>query len=251
MRKFYVVSDRAVEVEVIKQLKPKQILVSYQQFKKKDLFDFILKIGYSPEIMVDPGAYTAYKNGITIDYYEYMLYIARCYEFWKNPNWIELHKTPVLVPEGIYGPPCIRFMSLDVIGDTSQTFQNYIKTISYGYINAIPVFHYGSDLKYLEKYINLGATCIALGGTILANNTKELIAWVRKIIYEYQDVGFHLLGNMNPVVLSRCLKLDSCDSSAWIQKAAFGYPRDIVGKDKEARIRRATHNMIQERYRIY
>ena len=132
-----------------------------------------------------------------------------------------------------------------------QTFQNYIKTISYGYINAIPVFHYGSDLKYLEKYIDLGTTCIAVGGTILANNTKELITGIRKIIYEHQDVGFHLLGNMNPVVLSQCLKLDSCDSSAWIQKAAFGYPRDIVGRDKEARVRRATHNMIQERYRIY
>lgn len=251
MRKFYVVSDRGDEVEVVRKLKPKQILVSYQQFKKKDLFDFILKLGYSPEIMVDPGAYTAYKSGIAIDYYEYMIYIARCYEFWKNPNWIELHKKPIFVPEGIYGPPRICFMSLDVIGDESQTFQNYIKTISYGYTNAVPVFHYGSDIKYLEKYINLGATYIALGGTILAKNRKELIAWVRKIIYEYQDVSFHLLGNMNPLVLSQCLKLHSCDSSAWIQKAAFGYPRDIVGKDRAAKMQRAAYNMMAERYRVY
>lgn len=251
MRKFYVVSDRSDEVDVVRKLKPNQILVSYQQFKKKDLFDFLVKIGYSPEVMIDPGAYTAYKKNIEIDYYEYMQYVAKCYRYYENPTWIKLHEDRPMFPNGLYGPPRIQFISLDVIGDVRKTFQNYIKTISYGYINAIPVFHYGSDINYLEKYINLGASYIALGGTVLSKNRKELIEWVRNIIYKYQEVSFHLLGNMNPFVLSKCLKLHSCDSSAWIQKAAFGYPHDVVGKDRAAKIQRATINMINEKNRVY
>ena len=251
MRKFYVVSDRSDEVDIIRKLRPDNILVSYQQFKKKDLFDFILKIGYSPEIMIDPGAYTAYKKNIEIDYYEYMQYVAKCYMYWKTPAWIKLHQDSKVFPNGLYGPPRIRFLSLDVIGDVRKTFQNYIKTISYGYTHAIPVFHYGSDINYLEKYINLGATYIALGGTVLSKNRKELIEWVRNIVYKYQEVSFHLLGNMNPVVLSECLKLHSCDSSAWIQKAAFGHPRNIVGNTRDAKIQRATQNMLEEMRRAY
>ena len=79
----------------------------------------------------------------------------------------------------------------------------------------------------------------------------ELIQWIKNIIYKYQEVSFHLLGNMNQLVLSQCIKLHSCDSSAWIKKAAFGYPYHVVGKTREAKIQRATQNMIDERNRVY
>ena len=248
MRKFYVVSDRLDEISVIKDFKPNNILISYRQFKKKSLYEFILKLGYSPTVMVDPGAYTAFKKGFNINYEEYMTYVYDCITYYKHPLWEQIHNNANIIPTEMMQPLKLIYLSLDVVGDPQKTLEYYVTTVKYGYINAVPVFHYGSDISYLKRYISLGANYIALGGVVTAPNKQSIIKWVRDIIYKYQDINFHLLGCSNFCVLSQCQKLHSCDSSSWIRKAAFGTPKKIIIPGREGKIKRASINIRAEEY---
>jgi len=220
--KFYFVSTgrrAAVEIEVIKRLKPKRILGSYHYFKNIVLSEFFEEIGYEPEFILDSGAFSAWKSGKKIDQDKYIAYIK------ANE-------------ENIY-----RYIALDKLGDTEKSYDAYIEMKNKG-MSPIPVFHYMGDEEYLRKYIAQGETLIALGGTVPIKSKKTVAEWVKMLSWLYPEVRFHLLGSASRKILDHC-DIESSDASTWMMKAIMGEPRHIPGNDKQSRFERATWNMKQ------
>lgn len=204
-------------------MKPKNLLLSYYYFKNKDLKSWVNNLGYTPNILLDSGAYTAYNKKITISMSNYIKYIE------NNISVLQ------------------KYISLDVLGDTEKSYWNW-KEMKSKLPNAIPVFHYKQDEIWLQKYIEEGATTIALGGTVPVSNKITIIKWIDSITPKYPDIKFHLLGSCSKKILNYCQYIDSCDSSSWIMMAVNGKPKEIEGvkaEDKtiEAKMLRAKYWM--------
>jgi hypothetical protein len=214
---FVVTGASSVEFEVVREAKPPKILVSYHYFRNKPLNEFIEKIGYKPEIMLDSGAFSSYSKGKNIALLDYMKYIE------QNQEYISC------------------YISLDAIGDPDITYW-YYKIMKEKGFKPIPVYHYGSVQSYLDKYIELGEKLIALGATVFIKDKNEVSSWIRFIKMQYQEIDFHLLGSSSKRIIDYC-DIHSCDSSTWIMMAMNGYPKDIKGKHREAKKKRALWNM--------
>lgn len=197
--------------------KPPKILVSYHYFKNRNLSEFIEQIGYKPEIMLDSGAYSSYTKGKNIALLDYMAYIER------NKDYIT------------------SYISLDAIGDSDITFAYYEIMKMKGF-NPIPVYHYGSNQDYLERYVELGERIIALGATVFIKDKNEVATWIKFIKMQYQDIDFHLLGSSSKKIIDHC-DIHSCDSSTWIMMAINGKPKHIPGTNRDSKRKRALWNM--------
>ena len=119
------------ELEVIRELKPPNILLSYWYFKSKSLSEFCEQIGYTPNILLDSGAYSAFTKNKTVNLLEYMNFIR------ANP----------MVKD---------YIALDVIGDSSLTIAFYDIMRIKGF-DPIAVYHYGEDQQVLNHYLERGA----------------------------------------------------------------------------------------------
>jgi len=90
-----------------------------------------------PKVMLDSGAYTAKSKGITIDIDSYA-------DFVRKYNHFFFHQ-----------------LNLDVIGKASASYHNWKYLWDKG-VETIPVFHVGSDPKWLERYLKF-TDYIAIG----------------------------------------------------------------------------------------
>lgn len=220
MRVYFVTAGRKDEIKVIKEVKPKNLLLSYHYWKNKSLESFIEEIGYKPRILLDSGAWSAYTSGKTINIDDYIKYIKKN----KAHIW--------------------HYIALDVIGDSGRTYTQYLQMKSKG-LDPIPVFHYMNNEKILVRYIeHHGAVDIALGGTVPIKNKAEVAEWVKMISWLY-PAKYHLLGSSSRKIIDHC-DIDSCDSSTWIVGSAMGKPKHIPGRDREAKLKRATYNMRRD-----
>jgi hypothetical protein len=214
---FFVTVGKSDEVEVIRQVKPRYLLLSYFYFKNKLLKDFVDLIGYRPNIMLDSGAYSAWTTGRNISPLDYMRYIE------ENKD----HITD--------------YVALDVMGDGQITWL-YYQIMKLKGFRPIPVYHYGTDEKYLRRYVDDGAGFIALGATVPVQDKHKVAQWVSGLIQRYPGIKFHVLGASSKPILG-VEGLYSVDSSTWIMRAANGEPVWIRGKNREAKIKRAIYNM--------
>jgi hypothetical protein len=121
---------------------------------------------------------------------------------------------------------------LDGIGDPLQTYRNQLEMEAYG-VKALPCFHFGEDERYLDYYLNAkedGKTkydYITIGGMV-GKTKQELITWLDRIFDRYiidgtgkPRVKLHGFGITTVSIMER-YPWYSCDSSSWIQGAAFG-----------------------------
>lgn len=217
MTLYFVVTGNKEELEVVRELKPKSILLSYWYFKSKSLSEFCSQLGYKPNILLDSGAYSAFTKNKTINILDYMRFIS------DNSNEIT------------------EYISLDVIGDSDLTtaFYNIMRTKGY---TPIPVYHYGEDDCVLKYYLSCGEKRVALGGTVPIRNKALVAEWCTALHTTHPTVDFHLLGSTSHVVLES-LSVKSCDSSSWYMMAVNGFPKEIPGKSRNAKIERAKYQM--------
>lgn len=214
---YFVTNTNKEELEVVRELKPKNVLVSYWYFKNKPMKEFCDEIGYKPNILLDSGAYSAFTKGKTVNLLDYMRYIT------DNSPFLE------------------SYISLDVITDSQLSVAFYDVMRMKGF-DPLPVYHYGEDQRILDHYLAVGARRIALGGTVPIKNKSLIAYWCKELHSRHSDIDFHLLGSTSKVVLESA-SVRSCDASSWYVMAVNGYPKAIPGKTRVSKIERAKWQM--------
>jgi hypothetical protein len=213
---FVYTGQSSAEKEVLSEVQPDKVLVSYFYSKSKTLEVMFSELGYFPkDLILDSGAYSAWNKGREISLEKYMKYI--------EDNKVK------------------KYISLDVINDNGELSRiNYEVMRSKGF-DPIPVFHIGDELKHLHYYAQT-KSLIALGGTAKMRSKPKVREWVKEVISLYPSHSFHLLGSSSKQITDH-VNLFSCDSSTWIMNAINGKPKHIKGKTRESKIERAIYNM--------
>lgn len=181
------------------------ILESYHYVGKQRYVDDMRSNG--ARIFLDSGAFSAYTLGITLNVKEYCDYITRNLDIIRKDD------------------NAIMASVLDGIGDPLQTWRNQMEMEARGF-RPLPCFHAGEDEKYLEYYV-ANYDYITLGGMV-GSSTKQLSVWLDRVWNNYlldgsgnAKIKVHGFG-ITSVPLMENYPWHSCDSSSWIQSAAFG-----------------------------
>jgi len=193
------------EVDVMAKVKNHNILESWHYVGKQKYVDNMRE--NKAKIFLDSGAFSAYTLGVTLSVEEYCNYIKR------NQDIIRVEDGSLMASV------------LDGIGDPQETFENQMAMERLG-VRPLPCFHAGEDERYLEWYIK-NYDYITLGGMV-GTSTKQLETWLDRMWSEYlcdssgnPRIKVHGFG-ITSVPLMERYPWYSCDSSSWIQSAAFG-----------------------------
>lgn len=176
-------------------------------------------------MMLDSGAYSAWKSGRTIDLQAYADYIKAlgCADGVVNLD---------VIP-GKYGK---KPTPMEVEDSAKQSLQNYEKLKVLG-IDSIPVFHQGEQWHWLEAMVELGIPYIGISpaNDKLAEQRKE---WLDDVFTRLTDISgnpiikTHGFG-MTTVSLMNRYPWYSCDSITWILNGSYGQimiPVHVEGK---------------------
>lgn len=181
------------------------ILESYHYVGKQRYVDDMRRDG--AQVFLDSGAFSAYTLGVEISVAEYCDYINR-------------NRDIIRVEDGV-----VMASVLDGIGDPLQTWRNQLEMEQRG-AKPLPCFHAGEDERYLEWYV-ANYEYITLGGMV-GSSTQQLCIWLDRIWDRYLTDGsgnpkikVHGFGITAVPIMER-YPWYSCDSSSWIQSAAFG-----------------------------
>lgn len=181
------------------------ILESYHYINKPRFTDVIRKHG--AKVFLDSGAFSAWNIGTTIDLTGYCNYIKEHWDLWR------------------WEDDALMCSVLDGIGDPVKTWQNQIEMERQG-VRPLPCFHFGEPPEALEWYIER-YSYITLGGMV-GKTTQQLEQWL-DVIWEKHLLDasgkprtkVHAFGITSFKIMER-YPWFSCDSSSWIQTAAFG-----------------------------
>lgn len=181
------------------------ILESWHYVGKQSFVDHMR--ANNAKIFLDSGAFSAYTLGVELKVSDYCAYIER--------------NRDILRQDG----GAVMASVLDGIGDPLQTYRNQLEMEARGF-KPLPCFHAGEDERYLEHYV-ANYEYITLGGMV-GSSTKQLCIWLDRIWDRYLTDGsgkprlkVHGFGITAVPIMER-YPWHSCDSSSWIQSAAFG-----------------------------
>lgn len=159
------------------------------------------------QIFLDSGAFSAFTLGVKLSVEEYCGYINRNLDIVRKEDGVVMASV------------------LDGIGDPLQTYRNQLEMELRG-CKPLPCFHAGEDERYLEHYVR-NYEYITLGGMV-GSSTKQLSVWLDRMWERYLTDGsgrakikVHGFG-ITAIPLMERYPWYSCDSSSWIQSAAFG-----------------------------
>lgn len=175
------------------------------------------------EIMLDSGAFTAYTKGIVITLEEYASFIHEYRDHFQGG-----------------------YINLDVINNGKASYRNWKQMREQG-LDPIPVYHLGTDEKWLKRYLK--QTDYVAIGAIAKLNTKARIIGLDYIWKKYllDDEGsprvkVHGLGLTTPDIITR-FPWYSVDSMTAAKMAAFGFvivPRLVCTGNAEYRVDMST-----------
>lgn len=201
MNRYVKLNDR--EREVLEGLP--HVLESWHYVGKQSFVDHMR--ANSAQVFLDSGAFSAYTLGVELSVREYCEYIQRNEDIIRKEDGVLMASV------------------LDGIGDARKTYENQLE-MEYRGVTPLPCFHFGEDMRYLEHYVR-NYEYITLGGMVGAT-TDQLRKWLSKVWEKYLYDGsgraklkVHGFG-ITAVPLMQEFDWYSCDSSSWIQSAAFG-----------------------------
>lgn len=181
------------------------LLESYHYVDEQKYVDNMRRDG--KRVFLDSGAFSAMTLGVEINIQEYCSYIQR-------------NRDILLFEDGV-----LMASVLDGIGDPLKTWNNQ-QHMEYLGAKPLPCFHYGEDERYLEHYVT-NYPYITIGGMV-GKARKQLEIWLDRIWSKFLIDGngkpklkVHAFG-VTTVSLMEDYPWHSCDSSSWIQSAAFG-----------------------------
>ena len=201
MNRYVKLNER--EREIVENLP--HILESWHYVGKQSFVDHMRN--NRAHIFLDSGAFSAWTLGVELSVQDYCEYIQR------NMDIIRVEDGSLMASV------------LDGIGDPLQTYRNQLEMEARG-VRPLPCFHAGEDERYLEWYVS-NYEYITLGGMV-GSSTKQLMIWLDRIWDRYLTDGagrprikVHGFG-ITAVPIMEAYPWYSCDSSSWIQSAAFG-----------------------------
>lgn len=170
-----------------------------------DQFDYVknkahlLDKGF--KIALDSGAYRAFKQGQTLDPVQYLDLIRNAdvdFEF---------------------------VVTLDVIGSPEQTYKIWKEHfLAYSErLKIIPVWHWGTDASYLEKYLNQ-SPLVGIGGlvTLMREKNASMLKNLKKLLKNHPG-RFHLFGINWLKAINHChTLLNSGDTSKFLDGGRYG-----------------------------
>lgn len=207
MNRYVKLNDR--EREIVNSLP--HILESWHYVGKQSYVDHMRRCG--AKVFLDSGAFSAFTLGVELSVSEYVDYIAR------NMDILRVEDGNLMASV------------LDGIGDPHQTYRNQLEMEGLLKLKGIdarplPCFHSGEDERYLEHYVQ-NYDYITLGGMVGAS-TQQLMVWLDRMWDRYLTDGsgrprckVHGFG-ITAIPIMEAYPWYSCDSSSWIQSAAFG-----------------------------
>lgn len=108
------------------------------------------------KIMLDSGAYSSWARG------EEQLDLGQYIDFIKQyQSDVDTYINLDVIPGEKGRTPTTR----EVDSAAAASFENYEQMVAAG-LHPIPVFHYGENMRWLEKLVEAGAKYICLGGTV-------------------------------------------------------------------------------------
>lgn len=156
----------------------------------------------SIDMLVDSGAFTAWKSGNPIQLDDYCRFL-----------------------DGLEMKPW-RYFALDVIGDPAATEKNYETMLQRGF-KPVPIFTRGESTSVIDDLYKTSDT-IAVGGLVQTRQNKAFVNHVMKIINKRK---VHLLGFCRQEYLL-AHRPTSVDSSSWLSPAQFGRSYIYLGNLK-------------------
>lgn len=161
-------------------------MLSFAELPSETCWRIIRDEGF--EIMLDSGAYSAWKRGTPINLEDYMEFIR-----WSGIR---------------------QYINLDVVGDPEATARNQATMEAAG-LKPIPVFHYGEPWEVLRQLVDR-YPLVGLGGHV-GLPAREKDRWFGQVFAVCPDGQFHALGLANDRYLAR-YGFASADSIWWLYK---------------------------------
>lgn len=176
---------------------PVKILCSFHYFRKRDLAEYHQAADGRIMIMGDSGAFSAASTGAPIAYGDYARWCRR---------WADL---------------LFCYPSLDIIRDSEATWANHRRMLRDG-LAPLPVYHYGSPLRPLQRYLDAGERYIALGGMVGTHGT-QVKRWIVRCFQLAAPYGavFHGFGRTALTDLAD-FPWYSVDSSTYTAVSRYG-----------------------------
>lgn len=174
---------------------PKLNLLCAFPYFKDPMFELMRTRDFRENVnlLVDSGAFTAWKAGKPIKLEEYLRFLDR-------------------MPYSPFG-----YFMLDVIGQPDATRANYSAMFELGY-RPIPIFTRGEDFNELENYYET-TDYVGIGGLVKTPGNQ---GFVKSIMERIGQRKAHLLGFTNQVLIKGTRPF-SVDASSWA--AALTYAR--------------------------
>lgn len=200
------------------------VLIAYP-YCSPDAVAILRKHRGEVRLLLDSGAFTAWKAGKSVELDAYCKFI-----------------------EALPVPPWKYFM-LDVIGDPAATARNYETMLRRGF-DPIPIFTRGESPAMLDQYFKT-SDVVGIGGLV---RTQRNRAFVNGIMRHVGTRNVHLLG-FSDIVFLKQYRPFSCDSSGWDQ-SKYGKLRMYLGNGRFAYVgaerSAAVHSRtLAERFRFY
>jgi hypothetical protein len=179
-------------------------------------------------LMLDSGAYSAWKSGNPIDLEQYAEYLE------KTGLLVQCYVNLDVIPgeRGDKHPS-----SAEVEESAKRGWQNYLCLKKMG-LHPIPVFHRGERMYWLEKMLGEGVTYLGLGGIAFGSFGMRL-RWLEEVFAflcgdrGWPPVKLHGFGVASPELMTR-FPWYSVDTTSWRTPALYGkvyVPRlDTVGR---------------------
>ncbi len=160
------------------------ILLSFASLRRSPRAS--IPTGRFSSIMLDSGAFSAFRSGKVIDVLEYCEFIER------NLDRIDL------------------YVSLDVIGDAEASMANLRLMESRG-LSPMPVFHYGEDFDVL-RWMRDRYPLVGLGGMV-PRSRRRMFEWLSTVLDELPH-KYHGFG-VGDVSLLSTFPFHSIDNTTW------------------------------------
>ena len=170
-------------------------------------------------LFLDSGAHGLYNQHVVKNKNKYDWYSSFAFEEYvdKYVSFVKENKNKISV-----------YPNIDVIFRPELTWKIQLLLEKKG-INPIPVVHYGTDIKWLKRYMARGYDYIALGGLGQTVNVRNYPNWADEIFKEICDQPSHLpkIKTHGFAMTSHKLMTRypwySVDSKSWISFGAYGF----------------------------